>query len=98
VEGRGTDPVPRTHLELLRLPERERVEERRSPARTRWEPSGERLPRTGRRFFDDLGAGEYVLVLDAGPAWERLEVPVGIAAGDVTEVRVRLGARAAPER
>ena len=91
------DPTTRTRVDLLRLPDRETVERRRTLSRIRLDPLWGRLPRTGRLVLDDLAPGRYLLRVHAGPVFEVAEVEVDVpGGGDEVEVRVDLWEPAPP--
>lgn len=91
VVGARFDPLPRARLELLRLPDGEPVVRNRSLGRSRLEPVGGRIPRTGLVVFDELGPGRYLVRVDAGRRFEVSEVEVEIGALDDAAVVIELG-------
>jgi uncharacterized GH25 family protein len=90
ITGEGGDPVGRTRVDLLRAGSRDLVAGRRplSPVRLP-EPWG-MVPGTGVVTIGDLEEGSYVVVIDAGRTYRRLEVPVHVDAGRTLEVPVVL--------
>lgn len=90
VNTRSLDPTTRARVDVLRLPGREPVERRRTLGRVRLDPLWGRLPRTGRLVVTDLSAGRYLIVVDAGPAFEKAEVAVDVIAGKDAEARIDL--------
>jgi hypothetical protein len=66
------------------------VERRRSLGRIRLEPPWGTVPRTGIVAFDDLAGGAYLLRVDAGPAFEAVEVLITVPPGERAEVAIPL--------
>jgi hypothetical protein len=91
----GRDPVARARVDVLRMPEGEPVESRRTLRRG--DDRGDLFgvtARTGTLVVDDLADGDYVAVVTAGSELEPARVPVRIRRGEVVDVAVALMPRA----
>jgi hypothetical protein len=87
----GRDPLSRARVDLLYAHSDVAVERRRTLGRSvnEWGVT----PRTGVLTIGDLEEGDYVLVVDAGSAFDVVRMPVRVRGRDPVEVRVEMPVR-----
>jgi len=90
VESEGSDPTPRTRIDVVAVGTGEVIARRRPLLPSRWGAFFGIEPRTGQITLRDLAAGDYEVQVNAGPRYAPAKALVRVRAAEATRAVVKL--------